>query len=259
MIATRSIAILAPTMLALAASSAALAQDAAPAAAPAPEAAPAPDAWKFKLAAAFAGSENDDSSNWNLRIAGQAQQKLEANVTTLDVEYYFQTADGDETDNNLRVSALEEWLFKDSKWELFAQVIYQNDQFADWEQRIGFYAGPAYRLVEKENYKLKVRGGAGANYEFPTEEWTPELLLGESLEWTINDRSKLVNALDLFPDLDEFGEFRLVVSAEYQIDLDSTKSLKGNLGVRNEYDSYVETTDGTSNDFKIYAGISAEF
>ncbi|MCE2881832.1 MAG: DUF481 domain-containing protein [Planctomycetaceae bacterium] len=254
----RLASILTISALASAFSSSAHAQDAAvPAPAPAPAA--ETDPWKFKLAAAFAGSENDESSNWNLRFAGEAQKKLETNVTTLSAEYYFQTSDGEETDNNLRVSALEEWLFKESKWEFFAQVIYQNDEFSDWEQRIGGYVGPAYRLVEKDSYKLKVRAGAGANYEFPTETWTPELLFGESLEWTINDRSKLVNALTIYPDLDEFGEYRLEVSAEYQIDLDATKSLKGNVGVRNEYDSYIEDTDGTSNDFKIYAGISAEF
>jgi putative salt-induced outer membrane protein YdiY len=255
----RSNRISAAILLAGLASLPALAQEAAPAALP-PETAPAEaNPWKFKLSAAFAGSDNDNTSNWNLRFAGEAKQATETNVTTLGAEYFFQTSDGDDTDNNLKLRGLEEWLFKDSKWELFAEAIYQNDEFADWEQRIGLYAGPAYRLVEKEAYKLKVRAGAGASYEFPTSDWTPELLVGESLEWKINDRSKLVHALDVFPDLDETSEYRLVVSAEYQVDLDSTKSLVGNLGVRNEYDSYIESTGDSSNDFKIYAGISAEF
>jgi hypothetical protein len=174
-------------------------------------------------------------------------------------EYYFKTSDGTETDNNLLVKGLEEFLFKDSRWEGFVLGTYQNDNFQAWEQRIGGYAGPAYRLIEGEPLTLKLRAGAGASYEFPSSDWTPELLFGDELVWTIDDRSKLRQAVEVYPDIDEFGEYRLIFRVDYDIALSEKKDLMATAGVRDEFDSYVETDGGSSNDIKIYVGLKYAF
>jgi hypothetical protein len=228
--------------------------------APEPPTPAKPDgSWKFNLQGSLTGSKNEAASTWNFRVAGGAKRESEEDRTTVTAEYYYATADGTNTDNNLRVVALEEWLFKDSRWEAFAQSIYQYDNFQPWEQRLGGYVGPAYRLVDGEKFKLKLRGGAGASYEFPDSEWTPELLAGYDLSWEIDDRQKLVNTFDIFPDVGEFGEFRFIVRVEYENLLDPDTNLSFMAGVRNEYDSYIAPLGDTSNDFKVYAGVKLAF
>lgn len=228
--------------------------------APVPPPPAKPDgSWKFNLQASLTGSKNQTASTWNFRTAAGAKRETEEDRTTVTAEYFFATAGGNDTDNNLRVVALEEFLFKDSKWEAFGQVIYQYDDFQLWEQRIGGYIGPAYRLIEESDFTLKVRGGAGASYEFPESEVTPELIAGYDLVWTIDERQKLVNTFDIFPDIDEFGEYRFIVRVEYENLIDPETNLSFNIGVRNEYDSFIPPSAETSNDFKLYAGLKLAF
>lgn len=228
--------------------------------APAPPPPAKPDgSWKFNLGLAFTGSKNDETSTWNLRVSGAAKRESEADRTTITAEYYFATGDGENTDNNLLVQGLEEFLFKDSKWEAFVQGNYQYDEFQAWEQRAGAYAGPGYRLFEGEPLALKLRAGVGASYEFPSSEWTPEILLADELVWTIDERSKLKQGLEFYPDIDNFGEYRFIARLDYEIALSPKGDLKGTAGVRDEYDSYVDADGGTSNDIKIYAGLKIDF
>ncbi|MEY3027780.1 MAG: hypothetical protein RLZZ238_2677 [Planctomycetota bacterium] len=228
--------------------------------APVPPPPAKPDgSWKFALSLGFTGSKNDEASNWDVRTAAEAKRETEDDRTTVTGEYYFKTADGTETDNNLLVKVLEEFLIKDSKWEGFAQVTYQNDNFQAWEQRLGGYAGPGYRLIDEDGFKLKLKGGAGASYEFPTSDWTPELLFGDELVWTIDDRSQFKQGFEIYPDIDEFGEYRFIFRLDYEVALSEKRDLMATIGFRDEYDSYVEADGGTSNDMKIYVGLKYAF
>lgn len=228
--------------------------------APEPPAPAKPDgSWKFSLSLAMTGSKNDVGSNWNIRAAGSAKRETEEDRTTFNSEYYFQTADGTQTDNNFLAQILQEYMFKGSKWEVFLQSTYQNDEFQAWEQRLGLYAGPGYRLFEGDAFKLKLRGGFGASYEFPTETWTPEILLGEELAWKIDDRSQLTHGFEIYPDVEQFGEYRFLARIDYEIALTAKKDLRATAGVRDVYDSYVEPDGESTNDLKMYVGLKYEF
>jgi len=228
--------------------------------APAPPPPAKPDgSWKFALSLGLSGSKNDETSNWDLRTAAEAKRESESDRTTITAEYFYKTSDGTETDNNILVKGLEEFLFKETRWELFVQGTYQNDNFQSWEQRAGAYAGPGYRLIEGEPLSLKVRGGAGASYEFPTETWTPEAFVADDLVWKIDDRSSIKQGAEIYPDLEEMGEFRLIARLDYEIALSAKKDLFMSAGVRDEYDSYVEPTGESTNDIKVYVGIKAAF
>lgn len=228
--------------------------------APEPPAPAKPDgSWRFSLELGFTGSDNEQSSNWDLRLAAKARRESESDRTTLSAEYYFSAADGENTDNNLLVTGLQEYLFPKSKWEIFVQGTYQYDQLQDWEQRAGLYAGPGYRLSEGAPLEVKLRAGAGASYEFPSSAWTPEFLLADDLVWTIDERSKLKQALEFYPDIDNLGEFRFIARLEYEIALSPKGDLKGTVGARDEYDSFVEETGTSANDIKVYAGVKYDF
>ena len=228
--------------------------------APEPPSPQKPDgSWKFSLSLGLSGSRNDESSNWDYRVAGTARRETEADRTTVSSEYYYKTADGVETDNNFLLKVLEEYMFRESRWEGFGQVVYQNDNFQDWEQRIGMYAGPGYRLIDTAEFKLKLRGGAGASYEVPTETWTPELLFGDDLVWTIDARSKLVQGFEIYPDLEQTGEYRFIARLEYETALTEKQDIKATAGLRDEFDSFVEPTGDSTNDLKMFVGLKYAF
>ena len=228
--------------------------------APAPPAPAKPDgSWRFNLTLAASGSESGDQSNRNIRIASKASRESESDRTTVTGEYFFQSADSSTTQDNLLVQGVQDFLFTDSRWEIFTQANYQYDSFQAWEKRAGAYAGPGYRLIENESIKLKVRAGLGASFEFPTSDWTPEVLLADGLVWTIDTRSSLIQGFELYPDLDNAGEYRFIARIDYEIKLTEKGDLKGVAGVRDEYDSYVESDQGTSNDLKVYLGIGLDF
>jgi hypothetical protein len=229
-----------------------------PAPVPSPPAGP-DGSWKFSLSIGITGSENETQSNWDVRVAGSARREAESDRTTISAEYYFNTVNSANTANNLLVTGLEEFFFKDSKWEAFVKGTYQYDEFQPWEQRAGLYAGPAYRLYEGEPLELKLRAGAGASYEFADGSWTPELLFGDDLVWKIDERSKLTQGLDFYPDIDNLGEYRVIVRLDYEIALSPKGDLKGTAGIRDEYDSYVESSGDSSNDLKVYAGVRVDF
>ena len=228
--------------------------------APTPPPPAKPDgSWKFSLSLAMTGSKNDVGSNWNIRAAGGAKRESESDRTTFNSEYYFQTANGTQTDNNFLAQILQEYMFKESKWEVFLQATYQNDEFQAWEQRIGLYAGPGYRLFDEGDFKMKLRGGFGASYEFPTETWTPEILLGEELAWKIDDRSQLTHGFEIYPDVEQFGEYRFLARIDYEIALTAKKDLRATAGIRDVYDSYVEPSGDSTNDLKMYVGLKYDF
>ena len=228
--------------------------------APTPPPPAKPDgSWKFSLSLAMTGSKNDVGSNWNIRAAGGAKRESESDRTTFNSEYYFQTANGTQTDNNFLAQILQEYMFKESKWEVFLQATYQNDEFQAWEQRIGLYAGPGYRLFDEGDFKMKLRGGFGASYEFPTETWTPEILLGEELAWKIDDRSQITHGFEIYPDVEQFGEYRWLARIDYEIALTAKKDLRATAGIRDVYDSYVEPSGDSTNDLKMYVGLKYDF
>ncbi len=231
----------------------------APASPPTTAAAPSTDAWRFKFDLGFTGSTNDGTSNWDLRTAAEAVRATTTRRTTISGEYYFQYSDGIETDNNLSVKGLEEFLFEGSRWEAFVQATYQNDNFQAWEQRIGGYAGPSYRLIEEGPLALKLRGGAGASYELSSATWTPELLFGDELVWAINAKSKLKQGLELYPDIDRVSEYRLIFRVDYEVAISEKGDVKATAGVRSEFDSFVPEDGGTANDLKVYAGLQFVF
>ena len=228
--------------------------------APVPPPPPRPDgSWKFHVDFAGSGSQNGEGSNWDIRFAGEAKRESETDRTNVTAEYYFNSANSVTTDDNLLVRGLEEFLFAQSKWEAFVQGNYQWDNFQAWESRAGMYAGPGYRLLEGEPISLRLRGGAGASYEFPTSTWTAELLFANQLEWVINAQSKLTQAFEFYPDVENLDEYRYILRLEYAVKLSEKGDITGVAGVRDEFDSFVGPGEGTSNDFKIYAGIGLDF
>lgn len=179
---------------------------------------------------------------------------------TLDAGYYFANEDGDDTENKFTAGVLHDWLFKDSKWLIFADARYDFDEFKSFEHRFATHAGVGYRFIDKEKMKLTLRAGAGIAKEFGSErnEIIPEALAGLDFWWQIAENQSFELSHRFYPDLIESGEFRTLTTAGWRLALDQGNGLSFTVNALHEYVSDVDPGVDES-DLKLFAGISYEF
>jgi len=236
------------------------------------DAAPAPEA--EAAAAAEAAEEKEWESSFDLGITAQTGNTENVDLfarvrsirendetrTNLDASYFYGESDGDRDTNEGTAGFIHDWFFPDSRWTWFVDGRYEYDEFEAWEHRISAHTGPGYLFIDEEDVVLRGRVGFGAFREFNSqrEEIVPELLAGLELDWEIDERTSLVAATTLFPDLDDTGEYRIVSSAGLDWLVAEESSMSLTLGVEDEYQSKVDP--GTEhNDLKVFGGLRFSF
>lgn len=184
----------------------------------------------------------------------------ESDKTTLDAHYYYSASDGDRDTNKFTAGVLQDWFVPDSRWLYFAQGRYDYDEFQSWEHRLGAHGGVGYRLIEKDDLTLTLRGGGGVIKEFGSEneDLRPEGLLGADLTWQISPNQSFTAATTIYPDLSEGGEFRSVSSAEWSAMIDEDSNMSVFARLEHEYQSKVDP-GVDENDFRIVAGLQFDF
>jgi len=117
-----------------------------------------------------------------------------------------------------------------------------------------------YDLITEDDLTLTLRGGLGGSREWGSdnEDIRPEALLGADLAWQISDAQDLTADTTIFPDLEEFGEFRTVSNLGFSWKLAETSNVALSAGLQHEYQSQVDP--GTKhNDLRLYAGLQFDF
>lgn len=190
-------------------------------------------------------------------------------------QYFFNSNDGEITQDEAAVNLRRDWLLPDVPPFLFAEGRWQYDDFQAWQHRLGAFAGVGYAFVGEssvnerrwfhaENDRLTLLGrvGAGASYEFGrVNETVPEALL--SLEFALDfdgDRQRLRALHTLFPSLDN-DSTRNVTELSYRIRLDQEDSARGlnlKIGAFNEYLSRT-TGDTPHNSLSYFIQLAIDF
>ena len=190
---------------------------------------------RFKIGAVFAINGRSEVARLTFRSA-------------LDYETSNGTKNASRWDNLLR----HDWLLPDSDWSIFAQVTVTFDEFQAWNWRAAGHAGFGYIFVDDETLDIVGRIGAGASKEFGgdnIEKIRPEALLGLDIIWQINDRQRFVATGELYPLLDELGEFRSVARAQWEIDLDDDGTFRLALGAEHRYQTEARSASRTDLDY----------
>jgi putative salt-induced outer membrane protein YdiY len=229
----------------------------------APEVAlPAPEdesAWKSNFDLGLGGSFGNTDTQ-SVRAAITSTRETDTMRTALDSSYFFGSTDGDRTENRFTAGLLNDWLIPGSPWFYFATARYDNDQFQSWNYRIGLHGGVGYQLIDEEDFRLALRGGAGATREFGSidDDWRPEALFGADLEWDISETQSIVASTVIYPDLDDTGEFRTVSGVTWRAILDAESNMNFNLRFEHEHQSDVDPGID-KNDDRIAAGLGFDF
>lgn len=225
---------------------------------PAREEKPLPPLWSGGVELGITGAEGN-SENFRLRLGSRAKRETPESLLTLNLLYVYATANDVNNENRLLFNGRHEWPFVDTRWSFFVSSEVEYDEFKAYDVRLGAHAGVAYRFLQTEATLLKGRLGAGGSREIggPNNHFMPEALLGLDFEHAFSERSKLCAGVDLFPELKDWGEFRLEAKAAYELLVDPDLNLTLRLGVLDRYDS---TPDGKKpNDFEYFAVLLWKF
>ncbi|TVQ77998.1 MAG: DUF481 domain-containing protein [Phycisphaeraceae bacterium] len=233
---------------------------AAPVAAPAevPEEKPAV-VWENRFEAGLTGSEGN-SQNVNFSALLSLQRTTSRDEVLSLTNYRYTQTEREDTANRFDTLLRYDWRFAEgSPWSLFGQGQYEYDQFQDWDYRVSLFGGVGYRLIENETTTLRVRAGAGASREFGggNDAWEPEGLIGFDLAHQLAKNQRITAYGTLFPSLDDFGEFRSVSGAAYEIDLTDNGDLALRLGAEHRYDT--QPGDAKRSDLDYFARVVFKF
>ncbi len=198
--------------------------------------------WDASVELGITGSDGN-SESFNFRTALDAQRLTEKMETKLGLSYKYGTQNGTQNTNRFDARARNDWLFPGSRWRTFVQGSYEYDEFQAWDHRISGFGGVGYELIRPEDQapdmSLLARAGIGGSQTIggPNEEFRPEALLGLDYNWNIKEGQRFFVNTELFPSLDEVGDFRWITNAGYEIVLDQESNLYLKLGLEDRYDS----------------------
>jgi len=246
----------APDEAAKAAEKASEAADAAAKAAPPAE--PAVK-WDNKLTLAF-GVASGNTENANVTALYAMTRETETSKLLYNASYFYSEDSGTESENRFSTGLTHDWLFKNSRWLIFADARYDYDEFNSWRHRVAAHLGPGYKLIDRDDLKLTLRAGAGAVKEWVSDNdgIRPEGLAGYDFEWKITGQQSLVSTFRYYPDFDDLGEFRTAGFAGWKLDIDKADGLSLSLGFIHEYQSQVDP-GREHNDVKLFGGVTFDF
>jgi len=215
--------------------------------------------WNAQLEIGVNGSQGN-SETADLRIAAKAGNETESRRWAFDTAYFYSASNGEATRSDFTLGFVNDWLFKDSPWFVFASGRVDFDDFQDWDYRANAAAGVGYELIDTDTLTVRLRGGAGAVKEFESddEDVRPEGNVGGELKWQITPRQTFAAAVTAYPSFDEFGEVRVRASADWTLKVDQADGVSLKVGVVDEYDSLADG-DTDKNDFKYYGALVVDF
>lgn len=215
--------------------------------------------WKGTIEAGGTGTDGN-TETLNLRAGVGLSRTAELLRTRLDAYYLYSTEDGFKSQSRGEANALNDWLFHESPWGLFAKGKAEYDEFQDWDWRISAFAGPSYLFWETADSSLRGRVGAGTTRQIGgvRNEVFPEGLAGLEFRYQFSPRRSMFADGEYLPSLSEFPEYRFNLKAGYEFLVDPRSNLRLKLGVEDRFNSS-PGPGFKSNDIEYFALLGLEF
>ncbi|MFK7759398.1 MAG: YdiY family protein [Phycisphaerales bacterium] len=217
------------------------------------------EGWEYNFSAGIAGASGNNE-NFSGRVTLSGERLTEKTETRARASYLYATSDGQRAASRGELGLKNDWLL-DGPWRLFAQGLYEYDEFQAWQHRLSGAVGVGYEFINNDKTTLIGRAGLGGSYEAGSnanEEFVPEGLLG--LDWShqLSTNTKLTASTTYYPSFDDFGEFRWNSGAGIEVLIDDETGMTLNAGVEHRHDS--EPGMGIRpNDVDYYLGVGWKF
>lgn len=196
------------------------------------------EVWDGSFAFGLNGkSGNSESLNINLELAMNRED--DSKITDLVLNYFYGRDEISTNVDRLFSQARQERKLANENLSWYYSIAYDKDRFRDFDYRISLHSGLGALLYELADRSMRTRLGAGASREFggPMDEWVPELQLGLDWERHLTQRTRLYSNLDLFPNVEDFSDYRLNLRTGLETLLDEALDMRLRAFVFDRYDS----------------------
>lgn len=182
--------------------------------------------WSGKVEFGLNGTEGN-SQTFNFHIGFKTKRKTECSIFTTSLDYNKKNSDSVNTANRLLTESRLERPHCSTPWTWYVHGLADYDEFQPWNVQLTGDTGIGYQIIENDSTDLTGRFGGGCSREIggPNDDYVPELLFGMEFEHRRGDRHKFKVALEYFPDVTDFSEFRMVDKASWEILLDKELNL----------------------------------
>lgn len=194
--------------------------------------------WSASVEAGLNGSEGN-SQTLKLRLGGDLKYDAPDDTFIMNGWYGLARQRGQLSENKALFTARNELPLFDTSLAYFTQGQLEYDAFRDVKSRLAVHNGLSYPIIKTDMTLLKVRAGAGASREFggPSDKWIPEGIFGGDWEQKITEKTKFVAGTDYYPDVADWGHYRIRSRAAFEILLDQQLNLSLRFGVMDRFDS----------------------
>jgi putative salt-induced outer membrane protein YdiY len=194
------------------------------------------------------------------RLGAHVKRTLRDERMDVDMSYYHKRSDGVTTDNKFTVGLTHDWLQTGSRWFFFTAGRFDFDEFKSWEQRANVQGGPGYNVVQSEKVLLDLRFGVGGRKEWGSLNSSLKLegLAGFDFAWKISERQSFDTAVQLYPVLTDWEDYRTRSTLNWRYLLSRDVNLSLLFGIVNEYQSVVNAGDEEM-DMRVFTGIQMSF
>ncbi|MCA3005934.1 MAG: YdiY family protein [bacterium] len=197
------------------------------------------EGWKSNVDVGLTGSDGN-SESLNIRGALGTERITKPMETRLGVNYTYASSGGDKSKSRGEGFIRNDWNFNPGPWSIFGLLKAEYDEFQPWDWRVQLFAGPGFRLIDKDNVKFKLRAGAGLTREIGDQarnEWLPEANFGFDYENKLTERQKIFLNFDYYPSLKRFTDYRHTTKAGWEILVDPEVNMSLKIGAENRYNS----------------------
>ena len=197
-----------------------------------------PSVWERSLEVGINGSEGNAQA---FSLVASTRLKRETDRSVMKTEIVYGRSEANSVLTQHYGFWDSRWDFKlgDSRWSYFNLFRLEFDEFKAFDYRLTLSSGLGYDIIKTDARKLTGRFGAGVSREFGggDERYIPEAVFGMDYEHQLTKRQKLVATADYFPSWDDFGDYRIVANASWELLLDEETNLSLKIGAIDRYDS----------------------
>lgn len=195
-------------------------------------------AWTGSFAAGLNG-KTGNSTNLDVNFAVNVTRESDFATSNFIGNYFYASNDVLTTTDRWFSQFRQEIKLSNPRWSWFNQAGVEIDRFKDFDYRIALHTGLAFKVLDEELRKLKFRFGGGASTEVggASEAWSPELQFGGDWERKIFDNTRVYATVDYFPNVSDFGDYRLNTNAGLDLLIDKQRNINFRIFAQNRYDS----------------------
>ncbi|WP_425615979.1 YdiY family protein [Anatilimnocola sp. NA78] len=196
------------------------------------------DPWEGSVELGMNGTDGN-SQTFNIRFGVTAKHKTETFVQSVQLTSIQKSANGNTTANTALLDGRLEWPMPNSRLNYFIHGLAEYDEFKAFDARLSGDTGFGYEFIQNDMTTLVGRSGIAFSNEIGGPDTTvhPELLFGGEFKHKFNPTHSISMKVDYYPDVTEFGDFRLNSQASWELALSQAWGMSLKFSIIDRYDS----------------------